>query len=414
MLQHSKKIRYLTPLLVLVLAGSWRVPFAGAQEAVVRAVLFYSPSCSHCHYVITETFPPLAEKYGDQLHLVGVDVSSEGGSALFNSAIESLKIPLENQAVPMLIVGETVLLGSLDIPEKFPGMIEQGLAEGGLDWPAIPGLLEALEAGTSESDATPTQVAASSTEIPAGSILTATVSPEPTRSEDIRNTRPPAVIDSGLISPDDPEIGLVNRVAMDPAGNTLSILVLVGLLVTIYRGIRVLRMRTVWKRTIRPSAWIPVLCAAGMVVAGYLSFVETAQVTAVCGPVGDCNTVQQSEYARLFGILPIGVLGLVGYLAILAAWWLANFGPEKFQNWAAFGLVGMALFGVLFSTYLTFLEPFVIGASCAWCLTSAVIMILLFWLSLEPGKAAMGYFSGRNGRANRRIAGTRGGSIGEE
>ncbi len=35
----------------------------------------------------------------------------------------------------------------------------------------------------------------------------------------------------------------------------------------------------------------------------------------------------------------------------------------------------MALFGLAFSTYLTFLEPFVIGATCAWCLTSAVCML---------------------------------------
>lgn len=48
---------------------------------------------------------------------------------------------------------------------------------------------------------------------------------------------------------------------------------------------------------------------------------ETAQVSAACGPVGDCcNTVQQSEYARLFGILPIGVMGLLGYVAILISW----------------------------------------------------------------------------------------------
>ena len=36
--------------------------------------------------------------------------------------------------------------------------------------------------------------------------------------------------------------------------------------------------------------------------------------------------------------------------------------------------------GVLFSIYLTFLEPFVIGATCAWCLSSAVIMTLLLLL----------------------------------
>jgi uncharacterized membrane protein len=38
-----------------------------------------------------------------------------------------------------------------------------------------------------------------------------------------------------------------------------------------------------------------------------------------------------------------------------------------------------ALVGVLFSIYLTYLEPFVIGATCAWCLTSAISMTLILW-----------------------------------
>jgi uncharacterized membrane protein len=36
---------------------------------------------------------------------------------------------------------------------------------------------------------------------------------------------------------------------------------------------------------------------------------------------------------------------------------------------------------VIFSIYLTYLEPFVIGAVCAWCLTSSVVMTLLMLLS---------------------------------
>ena len=40
--------------------------------------------------------------------------------------------------------------------------------------------------------------------------------------------------------------------------------------------------------------------------------------------------------------------------------------------------------GVLFSIYLTFLEPFVIGATCAWCITSAIIMTLIFLASTGP------------------------------
>jgi uncharacterized membrane protein len=105
--------------------------------------------------------------------------------------------------------------------------------------------------------------------------------------------------------------------------------------------------------------------------------------------VGDCNTVQQSEYARLFGLLPIGALGVVGYVAILIAWSVAQFRCGKWADLASLSLLAMTMSGTLFLIYLTFLEPFVIGATCAWCLTSAVVMTALLWLSVAPAKRAI-------------------------
>jgi uncharacterized membrane protein len=128
---------------------------------------------------------------------------------------------------------------------------------------------------------------------------------------------------------------------------------------------------------------IPALIVTGMGVAGYLSYVETQSVAAICGPVGDCNTVQQSQYAKLFGVLPIGVLGLLGYFGLLAAWLARRFVP-KLQRPAAIGFWGMAFFAVIFSLYLTYLEPFVIKAVCIWCLASAVIVTLLLMLGTPP------------------------------
>ncbi|HMQ29744.1 MAG TPA: vitamin K epoxide reductase family protein, partial [Chloroflexaceae bacterium] len=45
--------------------------------------------------------------------------------------------------------------------------------------------------------------------------------------------------------------------------------------------------------------------------------------------------------------------------------------------------------GTLFSIYLTFLEPFVIGASCMWCLSSAALMTALLWLAAPPPQAPL-------------------------
>jgi uncharacterized membrane protein len=106
--------------------------------------------------------------------------------------------------------------------------------------------------------------------------------------------------------------------------------------------------------------------------------------------VGDCNTVQQSKYAILFGVLPVGVLGVIGYLALILAWWVGRREGGRLSQEAWLALFAMTVLGVLFSIYLTFLEPFVIGATCAWCLTSSVIMTALMWLASAPASRALG------------------------
>jgi len=48
---------------------------------VARAVLFMSPACSHCHYVITELLMGMAEEYGDRLEIVLIDVTQPGAAS---------------------------------------------------------------------------------------------------------------------------------------------------------------------------------------------------------------------------------------------------------------------------------------------------------------------------------------------
>lgn len=132
------------------------------------------------------------------------------------------------------------------------------------------------------------------------------------------------------------------------------------------------------------SILTPVLAILGLGVALYLTYVETQNVAAICGPVGDCNAVQTSPFAKLFGVLPVGLLGALGYVAILVAWALARRSKGTPGLLAAVTIFGMALFGVVFSIYLTYLELYIIKAVCIWCLTSAVIMSLVLALSVGP------------------------------
>ncbi len=135
---------------------------------------------------------------------------------------------------------------------------------------------------------------------------------------------------------------------------------------------------------------IPISILGGLTVSGYLSFIEARGEQVTCGPLlSGCINVQNSSYAKLFGFFPVGQLGFLGNIAVLIAWAFWQFGPLNLRKLAALGMWGMCIFGVLFSTYLTFLEPFVIGATCMWCIASAVEMIVLLLASTPAAQQAL-------------------------
>ncbi|MBX5491238.1 MAG: vitamin K epoxide reductase family protein [Chloroflexi bacterium] len=134
----------------------------------------------------------------------------------------------------------------------------------------------------------------------------------------------------------------------------------------------------------RPERWrataLVVLAALGAAIAGYLTLAHYTGATALCTGVGGCEQVQGSRFAVVAGI-PVALWGLVLYLGLLglAAWRaVAGTGTPSFVGLALFAL---ALAGVLYSAYLTYLELFVIGAVCPWCVASAVVITALWALA---------------------------------
>jgi uncharacterized membrane protein len=119
---------------------------------------------------------------------------------------------------------------------------------------------------------------------------------------------------------------------------------------------------------------IAVIAVIGLGVASYLTYVHYAGSAPVCLSSGGCEKVQSSHYAKLAGI-PVAVLGLVGYVAILASLLV----PGEAGLFAG-ALIALSGFG--FSLYLTYLELFKIHAICQWCVSSAVLMTLLAGLAV--------------------------------
>ena len=367
--------------LFLIALAAPTVTHAQVEQPVVRAVMFYSPSCPHCHVVLQEGLPPLVEKYGDQLQIMLIDVTTPGGQELYQAAARVIPIPENRRGVPALIVGDTLLVGDVDIPEQLPAIIDAGLAGDGIDWPAIPGLDRAIaqiEAQSTAEEPTSTAAAVDETAQPATEPQTTSAAGEEASVES-SGAATLDQVDVRAVS----EMSIAERLALDPMGAAIA-LVTLALMVVMLIWALIYWMRTGMLLTEGPrwlSVVIPLLAIIGAGVAFYLAFVETTGSEAVCGPVGDCNAVQQSAYARLFGVVHIGVLGLIGYAIILGLWAMQWLGSEALRKKTDWLLPAVIWFGVAFSAYLTFLEPFVIGAVCMWCITSALIMTALLYLT---------------------------------
>jgi uncharacterized membrane protein len=98
----------------------------------------------------------------------------------------------------------------------------------------------------------------------------------------------------------------------------------------------------------------------------------------------DCSIVNASRYSKinLLGFtIPVAVVGVAGYAAILAVLLLEPRIGFLAQN-GSLVLFGLALTGFLFTLYLIFVEVALIRAYCPFCIASQSAMILIFILSV--------------------------------
>lgn len=402
---QNSKVRALIIFIILL----WMQQYVRAQEDVAYGIFFYSPTCPHCQRVIQNDWPSIEAEFGDQIDILFINASTAQGNAIMDSARVALQI--ESNGVPMLILGSEVLVGAIDIPARAPDVIRAGLAAGGIGLPAIPGIQALYDSvntprqsadGSATARTTPDEETTLAAEIVPTTSLFDRLAADP-----IANGLAGAILVLLVVSLFLAALSLRRSVSQPQTidklrQGVLLIALLIGLLMTlsllagsdgqpvvIAIAAGVLIIFSVLLFTARQASamhWrIPLTSLAGLAVAAYLASIEITQSEAVCGLVGNCNLVQQSPYAQIAGI-SIGVIGVVGYLMILLVWAVNRLSKGSIDvEWV---LRAAALFGVVFSVYLTFLELFVIGAVCLWCLTSAVIMLVLLALMLPVTDSA--------------------------
>jgi len=243
-----KFIKDATLLLVLLLALCASPVQAQAPQPVVHAVMFWMAGCPHCEDVIQNVLPPLREKYGARFDLFMIEVKGAQDVDNLYGLAASYKFTKEQTGVPFLIIGDQVLIGSDQVREQLLALIDNHLTHGGLDWPANPILADFLPMASPTSSLT--------SEL---STVTQTV-PSPVKESDPRSN-----------------------------GFTLAAVVLIGMIVSIIYALFSLFAGKLYFRAEWMNNAIPWLALFGLVVAAYLTYIETQSVQPFCGPVGDCK-----------------------------------------------------------------------------------------------------------------------------
>lgn len=122
------------------------------------------------------------------------------------------------------------------------------------------------------------------------------------------------------------------------------------------------------------------LAGIGLVDSVYLTWVKIANKYALCGPIGDCESVNTSQYSELAGI-PIALLGAGAYLVIIGLL-LIESRSSFWTEYSPLMILGISLAGSLYSIYLTYIEIAVLHAICPYCVVSAIAIILLLLLTI--------------------------------
>ena len=126
--------------------------------------------------------------------------------------------------------------------------------------------------------------------------------------------------------------------------------------------------------------------AVGFLVVGFLGFLDASYLAAkyysgepiTCSLLEGCEQVTTSEYAAIFGV-PVALLGAAYYLFIFLAA-IYYFDSKNARVFKRIAPITAAAF--LATLYFVYLQLFVIGAICIYCMFSALTSTILFGLGI--------------------------------
>jgi len=128
-----------------------------------------------------------------------------------------------------------------------------------------------------------------------------------------------------------------------------------------------------------------IVALVGLADATYLTIHHLTAVPVPCSIIAGCETVLTSKYAEIGGI-PLAAFGAAAYFVAFSLALLAAFGNR--MMWMLFGI--QVILMSIVTVGLLYLQGFVIGAFCQFCLISAATtfaMLIIYIASRFVGRS---------------------------
>jgi uncharacterized membrane protein len=118
-----------------------------------------------------------------------------------------------------------------------------------------------------------------------------------------------------------------------------------------------------------------IVAVVGLADSAYLTVHHLTAEPVPCSIIAGCETVLTSTYAEVGGI-PLAAFGAIAYFIAFALALLTAFGNR--MTWMLFGIQVVVM--AAFTAWLIYLQGYVIGAFCQFCLISAATTFTLLGL----------------------------------
>lgn len=110
------------------------------QEGAVGAYYFYANDCPHCIAMLEDLILPMVADYDGQLDVRLLEIGLPEYYEAMLTIEAFFELASSERGIPTLVIDNQILIGESEIRETFAKLVSEGIEQGGIPFPDIPGV----------------------------------------------------------------------------------------------------------------------------------------------------------------------------------------------------------------------------------------------------------------------------------